>query len=176
VLLGLPLVCSGGDQTAEAPAQPQAEAPAPAPAQASTEGAQPEAAPASDGAMRTGPAEAPYRIKCEGTDPDTGETLCLVDKATYIGWRTFHSACFVCHGPNALGSTFAPSLVDKLKEIDKARFMSSVENGFQGQIGVMPAWKDNPNVNTRFEDLYSYLKARSDGALPAVRPQRLMDD
>jgi len=51
-----------------------------------------------------------------------------------------------------------------------------VQNGFQGQIGVMPAWKDNPNINKHFEDLYSYLKARSDGALPAVRPQRLMDD
>jgi len=126
--------------------------------------------------MRTGPAEAPYRVKCGGIDPDSGETLCLVDKATYIGWRTFHSTCFVCHGPNALGSTFAPSLVERLKEIDKAEFMSSVQNGFQGQIGVMPAWKDNPNINKHFEDLYSYLKARSDGALPAVRPQRLMDD
>ena len=176
VLLGLPVACSGDDQAVQAPGQPQAEAPAPAQTQAPAEGAQAEAVPASDGAMRTGPAEAAYRIKCEGTDPETGETLCLVDKTTYIGWRTFHSACFVCHGPNALGSTFAPSLVEKLKEIDKARFMSSIENGYQGQIGVMPAWKDNPNVNKRFEDLYSYLKARADGALPAVRPQRLMDE
>ena len=171
-LLMLPVACTADDQPA---AQAQT------PPQPSTEAEQPQAAPAApapanDGTMRTGPAEAPYRVKCGGIDPDSGETLCLVDKATYIGWRTFHSTCFVCHGPNALGSTFAPSLVERLKEIDKAEFMSSVQNGFQGQIGVMPAWKDNPNINKHFEDLYSYLKARSDGVLPAVRPQRLMDD
>jgi Cytochrome C oxidase, cbb3-type, subunit III len=166
-LLMLPVACSGDDQQA---AQPAAQPETPAqPAQA------PSAAHA-DGTMVTGPADAPYRIKCGGIDPDSGEKLCLVDKATYIGWRTFHSTCFVCHGPNALGSTFAPSLVERLKEIDKARFMNSVQNGFQGQIGVMPAWKDNPNINKHFDDLYNYLRARSDGALPAVRPQRLMDD
>jgi mono/diheme cytochrome c family protein len=173
-LFALAAACSAGDPAAQQPAA-QAQAAA-APAQAPAEAAQPEAAHAADGTLRTGPEEAPYRVKCGGVDADTGETLCLVDKSTYIGWRTFHSACFVCHGPNALGSTFAPSLVDRLKEIDKARFMSSVEDGYQGQIGVMPAWKDNPNVNKRFEDLYTYLKARSDGTLPAVRPQRLMDD
>jgi len=169
-LLALPVACSGDDQQAatQPSAQPQAQAPA--------QTGQPQAAAPAEGTMVTGPAEAPYRIKCGGIDPDSGEKLCLVDKATYIGWRTFHSTCFVCHGPNALGSTFAPSLVERLKEIDKARFMNSVQNGFQGQIGVMPAWKDNPNINKHFEDLYNYLRARSDGALPAVRPQRLMDD
>ena len=173
-LLVLPVACTGDEQAAQAPAQPQAEAPAPA--QAPADAAPPQAAAAHDGTLRTGPEDAPYRVKCGGIDPDSGETLCLVDKSTYIGWRTFHSTCFVCHGPNALGSTFAPSLVERLKEIDKARFMHSVEDGYQGQIGVMPAWKDNPNVNKRFDDLYTYLRARADGVLPAVRPQRLMDD
>lgn len=174
-LLVLPLACSGDNQASQAPEQAQTQAATPA--QAPAEPAQPQtAAPAHDGTMRTGPEEAPYRVKCGGIDPDSGETLCLVDKSTYVGWRTFHSTCFVCHGPNALGSTFAPSLVERLKEIDKDRFMHSVQNGYQGQIGVMPAWKDNPNINKHFEDLYNYLKARSDGVLPAVRPQRLMDD
>jgi len=173
-LLALLVACSADDQATAQPAgQTQA---AETPAQAPAEAAQPQPAHAADGTMRTGPEEAPYRVKCGGIDPDSGETLCLVDKSTYIGWRTFHSTCFVCHGPNALGSTFAPSLVERIKEIDKARFMHSVENGYQGQIGVMPAWKDNPNINKRFEDLYNYLRARSDGVLPAVRPQRLMDD
>ncbi|MFO1350565.1 MAG: cytochrome c [Gammaproteobacteria bacterium] len=108
----------------------------------------------------------PYTVQCD----DQG---CKVDKQTYIGWRTFHSNCHVCHAQDAVGSTFAPSLVDRLKDIDKARFMNSVENGYKGQIGVMPAWKDNPNVNKHFEELYSYLKARSDGALKPGRPERL---
>src|SRR5262245_61830260 len=114
----LPVACSGADQPAQAPASAQpsdASAPAQTPPAANTAG------------MVTGPADAPYRIKCEGIDPDSGEKLCLVDKATYVGWRTFHSTCFVCHGPNALGSTFAPNLVERLKEIDKARFMNSVQ-------------------------------------------------
>ncbi len=108
----------------------------------------------------------PYTVQCDGGN-------CLVDKDTYVGWRTYHADCHVCHAQDAVGSTFAPSLVDRLKDIDKERFMDSLANGYTGQIGVMPAWKDNPNVNTRFEALYSYLKARSDGVLQPGRPKKL---
>jgi hypothetical protein len=59
-----------------------------------------------------------------------------------------------------------------MKEIDKERFMESVANGYTGQMGVMPGWKDNPNVNKRFEDLYAYLMARSDGVLLPGRPKK----
>ena len=114
---------------------------------------------------------APYSVEC-ASDAEFGGETCLVDKATYVGWRTFNSTCYVCHGQDAVGTTFAPSLVERLQVIDKARFMDVVHNGFQGQIGVMPAWKDNPNVNKHFEELYSYIKARSDGVLPAGRPEK----
>lgn len=107
----------------------------------------------------------PYEIDCS-----SGE--CLVDKATYVGWRTYHGACHVCHAQDAVGSTFAPSLVERLQQIDKERFYSSVNNGYTGQIGVMPAWKTDPNVNGRLDELYAYLKARSDGVLGPGRPQR----
>ena len=110
--------------------------------------------------------DTPYTVVCEG---DT----CKVDKPTYIGWRTYHSNCHVCHAQDAVGSTFAPSLVDKLKEIDKERFVLVLEEGYTGQIGVMPAWKDNPNVNKRFNELYAYLKARSDGVLGPGKPARI---
>ena len=60
-----------------------------------------------------------------------------------------------------------------MKEIDKERFVSSVANGYTGEVGVMPPWKDNPNVNKRYDELYGYLKARSDGALGPGRPKRL---
>ena len=109
--------------------------------------------------------EATYEVDCN-SDP------CVVDKGTYIGWRTYHANCHVCHAQDAVGSTFAPSLVDKLKEIDKERFMISVGDGYTGQIGVMPGWKENPNVNKRFEELYNYLKARSDGVLKTGKPKR----
>ncbi len=110
--------------------------------------------------------DTPYTVVCEGG-------ACKVDKITYIGWRTYHSNCHVCHAQDAIGSTFAPSLVDKMKEIDKERFMLVLNDGYTGQIGVMPGWKDNPNVNKRFEDLYAYLKARSDGVLGPGKPARI---
>jgi hypothetical protein len=37
----------------------------------------------------------------------------------------------------------------------------------------MPPWKDNPNVNKYFEELYAYLKARSDDALPPGKPKKM---
>jgi hypothetical protein len=47
-----------------------------------------------------------------------------------------------------------------------------VANGYTGQVGVMPPWKDDPNVNKRFDALYAYLKARADGALGPGKPAR----
>ncbi len=109
--------------------------------------------------------ETVYTVECD-------DKTCYVDKATYIGWRTYHSNCHVCHAQDAVGSTFAPSLVDRLKEIDKERFIESVTNGYTGQIGVMPGWGPNPNVNKHFDELYAYLKARSDGVLKPGKPKK----
>lgn len=113
---------------------------------------------------------APYTVVCEESG---GKTVCKVDKKTYIGWRTYHAVCHVCHAQDAVGSTFAPSLVERLSVIDEARFMDVVANGYSGQIGVMPGWKDNPNVNKKYNELYGYLKARADGALLPGRPKKL---
>ena len=41
----------------------------------------------------------------------------MVDKATFNGYRRFHGICHTCHGQDAMGSTFAPSLVESLKDI-----------------------------------------------------------
>lgn len=118
--------------------------------------------------------EKPYEVTCE-QDADAGSKVCKVDKKTYIGWRTYTANCLRCHGQDGVGSTFAPSLLDRLKEIDRARFMHSVAKGYTGQIGVMPPWEGNPNVSRYYEQLYAYLKARSDGVLPPGRPARRDD-
>ena len=60
-----------------------------------------------------------------------------------------------------------------MKEVDKERFVNSVTNGYTGQIGVMPAWGENPNVMKHIDGLYAYLKARSDGALKGGKPERM---
>ncbi|WP_025771112.1 c-type cytochrome [Thioalkalivibrio sp. HK1] len=103
-------------------------------------------------------------IKCE-------DGKCKVDLWLVRGYRAF-SQCQVCHGLDGTGSTIAPSLLDKMLEIDHARYVEVVTNGYQGQVGVMPAWKENPNVMKYIDQLYAYLMARADGTLPAGRLER----
>ncbi|MCF6191303.1 MAG: SRPBCC family protein [Cocleimonas sp.] len=94
---------------------------------------------------------------------------CKIDKFLLKGFRAF-SQCQVCHGIDGNGSTIAPSLLEKLKkDITYDIFVDRVSNGFTGQMGVMPPWKANPNIMKKMENLYAYLKARSDGIIPAGR-------
>ena len=115
----------------------------------------------------------PYTVECGPNPEEVGATLCRVDRGTYVGWRTFHAICHTCHGQDALGSSFAPNLVERVREIDKATFLKVMNEGFTGQMGVMPPWIQDPNVNKYFEELWSYLQARSDGVLLPGRPERL---
>ena len=112
-----------------------------------------------------------YSVEC-GQVNDAGEPFCYVDRDTYVGWRTFHGFCHVCHAQDAVGSTFAPNLLDRMQEMDMDLFVERVNDGFTGQVGVMPPWKGDPNVNKRYKELYAYLKARSSGDLPPGRPKR----
>lgn len=114
-----------------------------------------------------------YSVEC-GQVNDAGEPFCYVDRDTYVGWRTYHGFCHVCHAQDAVGSTFAPSLLARMRESDMTRelFIDRLDNGFTGQVGVMPPWKDNPNVRKRYNELYSYLMARADGVLMPGRPER----
>ncbi|MEO0424589.1 MAG: cytochrome c [Pseudomonadota bacterium] len=180
VLLSLTLACTPPSNDATEAAAPtdeseatpeasavQADADSTGASDSPTTPQEPVAAAVTDTAAEEGDGNAPpYDIACDA------DGNCLVDKATYVGWRTYHAACHVCHAQDAVGSTFAPSLVTRLQEIDKARFYESVTNGYTGQLGVMPAWGADPNVNTKFDELYAYLKARSDGILGAGRPTR----
>ena len=116
-------------------------------------------------------AQEPYdgHVQCatEG-DPKS----CQIDLWLTRGYRAF-SQCQVCHGLDGSGSTIGPSLLQKLDgDVNRERFMDVVANGTQGQIGVMPPWKENPNVMKYVDQLYAYLKARADGVLPAGKLKR----
>jgi methanol metabolism-related c-type cytochrome len=95
----------------------------------------------------------------------------VVDWATYNGYRRYHGECHVCHGPNGLGSTYAPALAEHLKWLSYGDFLGIVASGKSrneaGTQFVMPAFGDNRNVMCFINDLYVYLKARSFEALPA---------
>jgi cytochrome c5 len=124
------------------------------------------------GAQETADAP-PYTVECGPDADEGGATVCRVDRGTYVGWRTFHAICHTCHAQDAVGSTFAPDLLARMRQIGKPEFMKAMNEGFTGQMGVMPPWKQDPNVNKYFEELWSFLKARSDGALLPGRPKRL---
>ena len=100
-----------------------------------------------------------------------------IDFGTYNGFRRYHSACHVCHGPDALGSSYAPALVEPMKTLPYADFVQIIAMGRTTDRGgtkfVMPAFGNNPNVIDNMDDIYSYLKARADGVLGRGRPKRL---
>lgn len=101
-----------------------------------------------------------------------------VDKGTYNGYRRFHSVCHTCHGQDAMGSTIAPSLVESLKTVSYEEFKTTVTEGRSattatGSASEMPSFKENKDVMKYLDDIYSYLKARSDGAIGPGRPERI---
>jgi len=100
-----------------------------------------------------------------------------VDQGTYNGYRRYHSSCHVCHGPDGLGGSFAPALVESLKHIDYDTFAATIANGKaeKGATGqrVMPSFGTDQNVMLYVQDIYGYLKARSDGKLDRGRPERI---
>ncbi|MDW6026439.1 c-type cytochrome, methanol metabolism-related [Mesorhizobium sp. BAC0120] len=107
-----------------------------------------------------------FKIQPDGT----------VDWYTFSGYRRYHSDCHVCHGPDGMGSSYAPALAASLKNMDYATFVSTVAGGRKntgaGKENVMPAFGDNKNVYCYMDDLYIYLRARAVGDLPRGRPAK----
>jgi methanol metabolism-related c-type cytochrome len=95
-----------------------------------------------------------------------------VDWYTYSGFRRYHSECHVCHGPDGLGSTYAPALTNSLKTMSYEDFGAIVANGRQNGNSVMPAFGTNRNVMCYLDDIYVYLKARSDDKVARNRPPK----
>ncbi|MFZ0694120.1 MAG: cytochrome c [Alphaproteobacteria bacterium] len=94
--------------------------------------------------------------------------------AVYRGYNMYHSICYVCHGPEARGSSFAPRLMDSLKYLSYEDFVSTIMNGRENITPVsnnaMPSFGENPTIVKYIDSLYQYLKARADGALEAGVP------
>ena len=99
-----------------------------------------------------------------------------VDWYTYVGYLRYGANCFQCHGPDGLGSSYAPSLVDSLKTLSYGDFVSTVVSGKKevntAQQQVMPSFGTNKNVMCYIDAIYVYLRARSDGALSRQRPEK----
>jgi methanol metabolism-related c-type cytochrome len=102
-----------------------------------------------------------------------------VDWYTYSGFRRYHSECHVCHGPDGMGSSYAPALKDSLKTMSYADFLAVVATGRKNvsssQENVMPSFGDNKNVVCYLDDIYVYLRARASDAVGRGRPPKHED-
>lgn len=103
-----------------------------------------------------------------------------VDQHTFNGYRRYGESCHRCHGPDGAGSSYAPSLTESLKHLSYEDFTNVIINGRQNvtksQNNVMPAFGTTEDVVLYIDDIYGYLKARSDDKLPRGRPKRLGGD
>lgn len=81
------------------------------------------------------------------------------------GWKAWRAAaCERCHGPAQEGMV-GPSLITSLKTLSKDDFKKAV---LEGRIALgMPG---HPFLADKIDDLYAYLKGRSDGSVANVRP------
>ena len=103
-----------------------------------------------------------------------------VDQHVFNGYRRYGDSCHRCHGPDGVGSSYAPSLTESLKRLTYEQFVDVVVNGrqnvTQAQNNVMPPFGTTEDVILYLDDIYGYLKARSDDKLPRGRPKRIGDD
>jgi methanol metabolism-related c-type cytochrome len=122
-----------------------------------------------DGIWRDKNGDPTFKVDSDGT----------VDWYTYSGFRRYHSECHVCHGPDGMGSSYAPALANSLKTIGYAEFFGIVVSGrkdfLNGKDNVMPAFAENKNVMCYLTDIYIYLRARSLDAVPRGRPAKHAD-
>jgi len=86
-----------------------------------------------------------------------------VDARTMSGWRTWRAlACERCHGAQQEGAV-GPALTTSLKTLSKDDFKNTV---LHGRIDKgMPNFDGSQQVVDNIDNLYAYLKGRSDGAI-----------
>ena len=90
-----------------------------------------------------------------------------VDSETMKGFRAWRAAaCDRCHGANQEGLV-GPSLLASLKTLPKDEFIKTVTNGRLDK--GMQSFGNSPIVMENINQLYAYLKGRSDGAITKAR-------
>lgn len=103
-----------------------------------------------------------------------------VNLATYNGYRRYTESCMRCHGPDGAGSSYAPDLTRSLKSMSYEQFAETVVNGRKNVTtateNIMPAFGTVEDVVLYLNDIYGYLKARSDEKIGRGRPERFDDN
>lgn len=113
-----------------------------------------------------------------------------------LGWQVFQSKCASCHGPDALGSSRGPDLVQGMREMGQKRFESLVLLRYDLSLPAkqapadrgsslypapimpvpvkpaMPAWQTEPTVRSQIADVYAYLSGRAQGQFGLGQPSK----
>lgn len=111
-------------------------------------------------------ATAPLRDQYHQAPKDT------VDQATYDGWKQYNLNCARCHGEDVGGTTIAPHLVVSLKPdgpINTQEAFVQVVCAGRPERG-MPAWCALGMDPAKINQIFSYVKGRSDGKIRPGRP------
>ncbi|HEY7757845.1 MAG TPA: cytochrome c [Burkholderiales bacterium] len=94
-----------------------------------------------------------------------------VDANTMQGFRTWRAAaCDRCHGANQEGMV-GPSLLESMKVLTKDEFRKAI---MEGRLDKgMPSFSTSKMVSDNLDNLYAYLKGRSDGAIKRAKVELL---
>jgi mono/diheme cytochrome c family protein len=96
-----------------------------------------------------------------------------VDANTMKGFRTWRTAaCDRCHGANQEGLV-GPSLITSLKTLSKEDFKLTVTEG-RLEKGMV-SFNTSKAVMDNLDNLYAYLKGRSDGAITRAKVEELKE-
>ncbi len=111
-------------------------------------------------------ADAPLRDAYHQAPHDT------VPQDVYEGWKQFNLNCARCHGEDVTGTTIAPHLILSLKPDGpintKELFVSTVCAGRPAK--GMPPWCSLGLGMDKIQEIYLYVKGRSDGKIAPGRP------
>jgi mono/diheme cytochrome c family protein len=137
----------------------------PAPAESSTAAA---AQPADTTATTPAQSEASVPLR----DAYHTAPLDTVSQEVYTGWKQFNLNCARCHGEDVQGTTIAPHLIVSLRPDGpintKELFVQTVCAGRPAK--GMPAWCALGLDMEKINQIYSYVKGRSDAKIHPGRP------
>jgi hypothetical protein len=98
--------------------------------------------------------------------------LDTVSQEVYAGWKQFNLNCARCHGEDVQGTTIAPHLIVSLRPDGpintKELFVQTVCAGRPAK--GMPAWCALGLEMDKINQIYSYVKGRSDSKIHSGRP------
>ena len=106
-----------------------------------------------------------------GDPPYTVKDGYMVDAHTMNGFRAWRAgACDRCHGANQEGLV-GPSLLESMKTLSKEEFVKTVRDG-RLEKGMV-SFSSSKVVMDNIDNLYAYLKGRSDGAITRAKVEEL---